>query len=486
MSAICISLRQLVASPHRDFTLQTDNLDLDPGQHCLLTGANGGGKSALLAVLAGEIIPRQGTCEVSGTLEWVSSYQQQALLEQERKKDSADILDVIAVPTLAGEILLDASQHVSGCDKHDELSGQVRRITDALCITDVLKRPFTALSTGETRKLLLARALLRQPDWLLLDEPFNGLDEKTTHALQQLLVEIAPHTTLVVATARWQDLPAGLFCHCGWMENGRLGALTVTRTTDELNDHLSRLFSLSADDLALPAAPDNRVEPAAGALVTLTNGIVRFDEHTVFEGLNWQVNPAEHWQIVGPNGAGKSVLLAMITGDDPHCYTNQLTVFGYKRGSGESIWDIKQHIGLVSNSLYLQYRVNCSVRHALLSGFFDSIGLYQQPDRQQQIIADQWLTLLQLSEQAQTPLQSLSEGDRRLVLIARAMIKQPALLILDEPCNGLDPLNRAKVLALTSRLMAQSTTTVLYVNHHREDTLNSKTSVLDLSDYQAG
>lgn len=102
-----------------------------------------------------------------------------------------------------------------------------------------------------------------------------------------------------------------------------------------------------------------------------------------------------------------------------------------------------------------------------------------------QAIAEQWLTLLQLSDQAQTPLQSLSEGDRRLVLIARAMIKQPALLILDEPCNGLDPLNRAKVLALTSRLMAQSTTTVLYVNHHREDTLNGKTSVLDLSDYQA-
>ena len=187
--------------------------------------------------------------------------------------------------------------------------------------------------------------------------------------------------------------------------------------------------------------------------------------------------------VNGPNGSGKTCLLNLITGDHPQCYVNDIYVFGYQRGSGESIWQIKQYIGYLSNAFHLDYRVNCALLDVVLSGYYDSIGLYQKATKNQIRLAQQWLALMGLEKQTATSFQELSFGDQRLTLIARAMVKHPALLILDEPCNGLDDINRLKVLALIDLLAREGSTTLLYVNHHREDVIPSIKQYLSMTDF---
>ena len=148
---------------------------------------------------------------------------------------------------------------------------------------------------------------------------------------------------------------------------------------------------------------------------------------------------------------------------------NDIFVFGFQRGSGESIWQIKQYIGYVSTALQWEHRVSVSVRNVIISGFYDSIGLYSKPSDAEKAIADQWLALLGMTARAGEPMNKLSYGDQRLLLIARAMVKHPPLLILDEPCLGLDDMNRRLVLALIEKICAGSGTAVLYVIHHPGD-----------------
>ena len=176
--------------------------------------------------------------------------------------------------------------------------------------------------------------------------------------------------------------------------------------------------------------------------------------------------------------------MSIITGDHPQCYTNDIFVFGFKRGSGESIWQIKQFIGYVSTALQWEYRVQISLRNVIISGFHDSIGLYTKASDQEKQIADQWLAVLGMSERADTPFQKLSYGDQRLLLIARAMVKHPPLLILDEPCLGLDDMNRQLVLALIEKICAGSETSVIYVNHHAEDKIAGIDNFLTLEQRQ--
>ena len=184
---------------------------------------------------------------------------------------------------------------------------------------------------------------------------------------------------------------------------------------------------------------------------------------------------------MGPNGSGKTCLLRLLSGDHPQCYVNDISLFGFQRGSGETIWQIKHYLGFVSTALHWDYRLSVGVRNVVVSGFYDSIGLYQKATEKQIQIANEWLALLGMSRRATDSFSSLSFGEQRLVLIARAMVKHPPLLMLDEPCLGLDDLNRELVLTLIQKICDLGSTTVIYVTHHKEDEISTIQNKLSLS-----
>jgi molybdate transport system ATP-binding protein len=246
---------------------------------------------------------------------------------------------------------------------------------------------------------------------------------------------------------------------------------------------LEQLLHLKTTDLRIPARDNQESVPALDPqqpLVRMSNLRIAYGNEVIFDHLDWTVLPGQHWQVTGPNGSGKTCLLNLVTGDHPQCYVNDIFVFGYQRGQGETIWDIKQHIGYVSTALQWEYRVSISLRNVIISGFYDTIGLYQSATDIQKSIADDWLALLGMAQRADQPFNQLSYGDQRLLLIARAMVKHPHLLILDEPCLGLDNINRQLVLALIERICDQSESTVIYVSHHAEDRIQGIEHVLSM------
>lgn len=435
-------------------------------------GASGSGKSALAAALTGAGTLSSGTLDgIVKNAAVVSPESQAALIERERLRDDSDITDMVSQGTPVREML---DEVCNDAELQAKLIGLFR-------LDRLLERGFRKLSSGETRKLLFTRALTSKPGMLIIDGPFEGLDAQTVPLVNDILREVSPELPLLMVINRFDELP-DFVTHIALLEKGRLKA-TIDTCDKTAMGLVSQLLHLKTTDIEIPAAiagenapPLNPGEP----LVNIRNASVRYTDNLVFEQLDWRIDASEHWQLTGPNGCGKTSLLNLITGDHPQCYSNDIFVCGYQRGNGESIWDIKQHIGYVSSALQWDYRVSISCINVIISGFYDSIGLYAKASDRQREIAVQWLKILGFETRATQPFNQLSYGDQRLLLIARAMVKHPHLLILDEPCFGLDDMNRQLVLALVEKICAGSETTVIYVNHHAQDRIEGIDNYLAL------
>ncbi len=454
------------------FSLIDISWSIEPGQVWAILGASGSGKSALAAAVAGagELLAgeRQGVVATAGV---VSLEAQAALLERERLRDDSDLTDVISEGTPAREILDEVCQDPS---LQAELIALFR-------LEGLLDRGFCKLSSGEVRKLLLIRALTSKPGMLIIDGPYEGLDAHTVPLVRDLLRRLASELPMLLVINRFDELP-DFVTHIALLEKGHLKTTVQTCDTASLAT-VGQLLHLKTTEIDIPAAiadestpPLNSQEP----LVNIRNASIHYTGNLVFEHLDWRIEAGQHWQLTGPNGSGKTSLLNLITGDHPQCYSNDIFVFGYQRGHGESIWDIKRHIGYVSSALQWDYRVSISCKNAIISGFYDSIGLYAKATDLQQQVAMQWLRILGIQQHANRPFAQMSYGDQRLLLIARAMVKHPHLLILDEPCFGLDDMNRQRVLALIEKICAGSETTVIYVNHHAQDRIEGIHNYLSL------
>lgn len=463
MSSLHISQGSFRLSDTR--TLELDRLDIQSGDSWAFVGANGSGKSALARALSGELTLLKGESHSDFRHVVRLSFEQlQKLVSDEWQRNNTDLLsqDEDDTGRTTAEIIQEELNDPARCAQLAEQFG----------ITPLLTRRFKYLSTGETRKTLLCRALMAQPDLLILDEPFDGLDVNSRAQLATLLGELSQQGyTVVLVLNRFDEIPdfieqVGVLADCTLTSQGPRQQVMADALVAQLA-HSENLNGLTLPETEDPTQvirlPDDR------PLIVLRDGVVSYNDHPILNQLSWQVNPGEHWQIVGPNGAGKSTLLSLITGDHPQGYSNDLTLFGRRRGSGETIWDIKRHIGYVSSSLHLDYRVSSSVRNVILSGFFDSIGIYQAVSDRQHQLTSQWLALLGLGAMGDAPFHSLSWGQQRLALIARALVKHPALLILDEPLQGLDPLNRQLVRRFVDVLIQQGATQLLFVSHHAED-----------------
>ena len=464
MSSLHISQGTFRLSDTRTLTIA--DLTLRAGESWAFVGTNGSGKSALARALAGELNLLKGEYQSDFTrLTRLSFEQLQKLVSDEWQRNNTDLLSPGEEDTgrTTAEIIQDEVNDPTRC----------QRLAEQFGITPLLNRRFKYLSTGETRKTLLCQALMSEPELLILDEPFDGLDVQSRAQLASLLASLNQQGyTLVLVLNRFDEIPdfiqhAGVLADCNLTETGEKTALLKQALIAQLA-HSEQLDGITLPE---PDAPSARhaLDPHQPRIV-LRDGVVSYDDRAILNHLNWTVNPGEHWQIVGPNGAGKSTLLSLITGDHPQGYSNDLTLFGRRRGSGETIWDIKKHIGYVSSSLHLDYRVSTTVRNVILSGYFDSIGIYQAVSDKQHKLAQQWLDILGMDNRvADAPFHSLSWGQQRLALIVRALVKHPTLLILDEPLQGLDPLNRQLIRRFVDVLISEGETQLLFVSHHAED-----------------
>jgi len=229
----------------------------------------------------------------------------------------------------------------------------------------------------------------------------------------------------------------------------------------------------------LPGECREGLPEGSEALIEMRDTTVTFGDRVALDRINWVMGPGENWAILGPNGAGKSTLVKLILGENLQAYANPIFLFGRRKGSGESIWDIKKRIGIVSADLQVQYRKRIGAWEVIASGFYDSIGLYRPPTPEQMEAVSRWADFLDMKELAKEPFHQLSFGQRRMILLARALVKGPALLIADEPCQGLDVANRAKILGLLEKI-GRTRTKILYLTDRRDEIPDCITQVMRL------
>ncbi len=446
--------------------LQTSSLNLSdwdlPSEEvwCVL-GNNASGKSQLAAALCGEA--QQGTVEIEGAPKnpaWIGFETLQAQYEAEIAEDETDFLDRQDHGSTGLELLLNSGT------SEDEIKRQAKRFG----ISSLLNRGCRLFSSGEIRRVQILAEWLKKPDLLILDEPFDALDVESYATCSALFESLASEGQAILLLVNRVDDIAPWASHVAFLQDGQL-IHKGSRTEIFDSDLMAQLLRIKQGEPKKVPEPLNKNALRFDPIVNIKSGSVNYGPISQFKDLDWTLRPGQHTLITGPNGCGKSTLLALLTGDHPQCYTNEIDIVGYRRGTGESIWDIKKHIGYVSPSLHRDYRVSCSVEAVVISGFHDSIGLYESTTAQERNTAHEWLALFELLHLATKPFRSLSYGQQRLVLVARALVKQPPLLILDEPTQGLDDLNRNLVLASIELLSSLSRTTLLLVSHRKDEHL---------------
>lgn len=518
--AALISVRKCRVQDRRRTYIPQVSWQMNAGEAWLMTGANGSGKDMFLRALAGEkdFVPNWTaeqdaafSSQFDGSVEIVSLERAAALMQEERDLDETDYMDHLdegrtgrwfIAEVLGGPDAKHRNQPLPPIAGRLETMREVRQCG----VEHILDRGLRAMSTGEIRRTLLCRALLSQKKLLILSDPFAGLDVTSRHILREFFQTMVRGqldagadmnaTRVILAMERYAEVPQtithvlefadGAVSFCGTKDDyerliaGRQGEAQKTRTAEK--NALTDAFGQIVRETAAHRNAENESGADGQPLVSLRGVNVGWDGQLVLRDLDWTVYPNQHWLIRGPNGSGKTTLLELITGDNKQVYANDVQLFGRKRGTGETIWDIKKHLGIVSYRLHVEYRMvgGTDLLSVIISGFRDSIGLYGLPTDSEIAAAKKWLALAGFSGRERDSFASLSYGEQRAILIIRAAVKQPKVLILDEPCHGLDERQRQKILDLLETIADTKTTTLLHVTHDATEALPCEKHILEL------
>ena len=320
------------------------------------------------------------------------------------------------------------------------------------------ERSLRTFSSGEQKKALLSYLLSTNPDFLILDNPFDAMDVTAVENFKNRFETISEEITIVQIFKRKADLLPFI---TDFLEvSGDF--FSVIKPNIKANTALKEEF-----DITIPK-PLKEYINIPEALVELKNVSVSYEDKPVLHEINWRINKGQFWQLKGPNGSGKTTILSMIYGNNTKGFGVDLFLFGNKKGSGETVWEIKEKIGFFTPTIIQLFKGSYNLQEMVISGLFDSIGLYQKPNDLHIKLADKWLQVLGLYNERFTNFFSCSTVEQRLVLIARAMIKHPPLLILDEPTTGLDDDGAHLIVSLINKIAQESKTAVLYVSHRDE------------------
>jgi len=351
------------------------------------------------------------------------------------------------------------------------------KVTTLFHLEELSDKQLIKLSNGETKRLRLAASLLKNPRLLLLDNPLVGLDIRAREGFNSILEKIAASGVSIILTGAANELPA-IVSHVAVLDNCQI-IKAVERKQFNPAD-LPKPAPWPIDETRVRLLVENENAPTYDTIVKMAGVTVTYGDNTILQDVSWTIKPGERWALQGPNGAGKSTLLSLINGDNPQAYANEITLFDKKRGSGESIWDIKKKIGFVSPELLQYFHSRATCREIVASGFNDTLGFLKPVSSEQQIVVDQWLQLLGLVQIASQVFEIASPTIQRIILLARAMVKNPPLLILDEPCQGLDAEQQARVKAVIDAICRASSTALIYVTHYEEEMPNCVNHVLKL------
>jgi molybdate transport system ATP-binding protein len=335
-------------------------------------------------------------------------------------------------------------------------------------VTMHLNRSLKSMSSGERMKTLLEFVIAQKPDFIVLDNPFDNLDIQAQAYLKEVLLVNSTSIPMIQFLHRERDL-LPFMTNFYTFENDE--KLLYHADKQIFIDNFKFIDNHFSNQIPPPIQP---IKFEGDELVSMKNVKVTYNEKVIFENLSWTIKKGEFWHLVGPNGSGKTTILSMITGDNPKGYGQDLMLFGRKKGSGESVWDIKEKIGYITPSMTDLFSSRHTLEQMIISGFHDSIGLYVHPSDLEIKTANLWLELVGMNKLSSKLFCLLSAGQQRMALIIRAMVKHPPLLILDEALAGLDENNTALSVALINKIASESDTTIIYVSHRKEEGLNPR------------
>lgn len=456
--------------------LIVDSFDIEQGQHWCIFGRNGSGKTLLANLITGKrlesgsYVSYGADFDPARDLHIVSFEEQQRLWEQDNRWDISEFSgDAQDRGTLVGELI--RASRSTAC--HDE--ALYAELTDGLGLQPLLEKGIRFLSSGQIRKVLIARALYAYraglPQLLILDDPLESIDRDSQEQIRRVIENHRQdHIGSLQLCRRSQDILPGA-SHMALMQRsgkhlrisqkGRMEEILASEDFSSLSGTQIQVDSRIGDLLTKNTEPNKEDDE----LIRLDDVQASYGDLEVLSDINWRVAAGDHVLIEGPNGCGKSTLLSLIDGENHKGYGQQVYLFGRLKGSGETIWQTKKNFGLVSNELHNKYIKGWRVRDVVVSGFFDSVGLYDERGSAETEAASNWLSVLGLEQLAMEYYHEISFGQQRLVLLARAMVKNPRILILDEPCVGLDDYHRQLILDVLDIIAAKSQISILYVTH---------------------
>lgn len=341
------------------------------------------------------------------------------------------------------------------------------RLCDSFGLHDVMDKRVNYLSSGELRKLLIINALLLMPDMLVLDNPYIGLDAASRDELDAAIRGIAGKgVDVVLLICDAADIPA-YASSVIQLEDRCLSRLVTDRT--EMDRMRAQAATAGAEITAADIPVRATAYPPFETAFAIEDGHIRYGERSVIEGLDWRVANGERWALTGPNGSGKSLLLSLVTADNPQAYANRITLFDRRRGSGESIWEIKDRIGYVNPEMQLYFRSPLPVEEIVARATRNALSRFRKASDEELDEARAWLRLLDIEGLAGREYAGLSSGEQRLVLLAAALVKQPLLLILDEPLHGLDSQRKERVRRIIDCLAERNGTSLIFVTHYARE-----------------
>ena len=439
------------------------NFTMLKGEHIALVGPNGGGKSLLVDILTGRwpllmnevkyAFAPSASDLVCDNIKYITfrdsygdaegGYYYQQRWNSQDKEVTPLVKDLL--PVAKDEAMLETLYQLFGMD-------------------DLLDKHIVLLSSGELRRFQLVKSLLGNPKVLILDNPFIGLDAATRDLLRSLLKRLVDETHLQVMLllSRKEEIP-DFITHVVPVENCICGKKVP------LAEFQQGIEACQDEASSVTLSSSSSIQEGVEEVVRLNKVTIRYDERVILKDLDWVVKKGEKWALTGENGSGKSTLLSLVCADNPQSYACDISLFGRKRGSGESIWEIKKRIGYVSPEIHRAYLKNLPAIDIVASGLHDSVGLYVRPRPEEKSVCEEWMQTFGIAGLKDRSFLQLSSGEQRLVLLARAFVKNPDLLILDEPFHGLDDENRRLVKEVVENFSNQKDKTLIMVSHYPEE-----------------